>query len=110
MDTDMDEMKFNLGGSGTLWISRLEYSSVRSDGKLPSGGFIEVDGVFRISAPEGGIGADGVMREPAHWAVCLFPCDEHGNVFGWFISFDSRATLCEALRDGISASGPMSLQ
>jgi hypothetical protein len=53
---------------------------------------------------------DGIVRDPAHWAVCLFPRDAHGNVVGWFMEFDSRRDLINALGDGISTNAIMRLQ
>jgi hypothetical protein len=79
-------------------ISRLEYRSLAVDGALPPGRFIEVDGLYRVSAPAGVDGLNGDMADPAHWAVCLFPRDAQGNVVGWFMAFDSRAALVDALK------------
>ncbi len=110
MSQDPCEVTFDLPGSGTMRISRLEYQAVREDGQLPSDGFVEVDGLYRVSAPDGGIGMDGHMHDPSHWAVCLFPRDIHGNVTGWFMSFDSRAALVDSLRDGVWAIAVISLQ
>jgi hypothetical protein len=101
LSTDLSEVIFDLPGSGTVRITRLEYQSVQDDGRLPSGGFVEVDGCFRVSAPNGGNGIDGIMRGDDHWAVCLFPRDAHGNVAGWFMSFDTRDALVDSLGDGI---------
>ena len=64
-------MVFAFHESGTMRISRLEYQSVPEDGKLPSGAFIEVDGLYLVSAPQGGEAMDGTVPDPAHWAVCL---------------------------------------
>lgn len=110
LSPDLYEMTFDLPGLGTMRISRLEYQSVREDGLLPSGGFVEVDGLYRVSAPDGGNGMDGIVHDPAHWAVCLFPRDAHGDVAGWFMSFDTRAALVDSLRDGIWAIVAISLQ
>jgi hypothetical protein len=95
LSQDPCEVTFDLPGSGTMRISRLEYQAVREDGQLPSDGFVEVDGLYRVSS---------------HWAVCLFPRDIHGNVTGWFMSFDSRAALVDSLRDGVWAIAVISLQ
>jgi hypothetical protein len=110
LNTDTCEMVFAFHESGTMRISRLEYQSVPEDGKLPSGAFIEVDGLYLVSAPQGGDGMDGIVGDPAHWAVCLFPRDAHGNVVGWFMEFDSRRDLINALGDGISTNAIMRLQ
>lgn len=75
-------MTFDLDGQGTMRPSRLEYPSVHEDGALLSGGHIEVDGLCRVSAPEDDTDIDGFVREPAHWAVCLFPRGAKGNVVG----------------------------
>jgi hypothetical protein len=103
-------VSFDLPGSGTMRITRLEYQWVEEDGRLPSGAFVEVDGCCRVSAPDGGNGMDGVVNDPCHWAVCLFPRDAHGNVAGWFMSFDTRAALVDSLGDGVWGLVAISLQ
>jgi hypothetical protein len=49
-------------------ISRLEYRSLAVGGALPSGGFIEVDGLYHVSSPAGVDGLYGDMADAAHWA------------------------------------------
>jgi hypothetical protein len=66
--------------------------------------------IIDASAPLGGDGTDGIVRDPAHWAVCLFPRDAHGNVVGWFMEFHSRRDLINALGDGISTNAIVRLQ
>jgi hypothetical protein len=110
LSPDLCEVTFDLPGSGTMRITRLEYQSVQEDGRLPLGGFVEVDGCYRVSAPDGGNGMDGVMHDTAHWAVCLFPRDTQGNVAGWFMSFDTREALVDSLRDSVWSIVAISLQ
>ncbi|NPT42371.1 hypothetical protein GNZ12_34105 [Paraburkholderia sp. 1N] len=87
----------DLNVSTGVLIIRLEYETVREDGMLPSGGFIEVDGVYRTGASEGNYCLGGGGRATAHWAVFLFPRDALGNVFGWLLLSDSPVELANAL-------------
>jgi hypothetical protein len=91
------EATANLNESMDVLIIRLEYEAVREDGKLPSGGFIEVDGVFRTDTSEESCCMGGCERGTAHWAVFLFPRDALGNVFGWLLLSDSPVALADAL-------------
>ena len=87
----------DLNESMGVLIIRLEYEAVGEDGTLPSGGFIEVDGVFRTGTSEENYCTCGCGRGTAHWAVFLFPRDALGNVLGWLMLSDSPAALADAL-------------
>ncbi|MCP2086999.1 UNVERIFIED_ORG: hypothetical protein J2Y81_003016 [Paraburkholderia sediminicola] len=73
LNTDTCQVVIAIHQSGTMRISRLEYQLVPADGELPSGALIAVDGLYLVSAPQGGEAMDGTVPDPAHWAVCLFP-------------------------------------
>jgi hypothetical protein len=81
-------MIFDFPGSGTMRISRPDYPPVQEDGN----------------------GMDGVTNDLAYWTVCSLPRDAHGNVAGWFMSFDTRAVLVDSLADGIWAIVAISLR
>jgi hypothetical protein len=85
----------DLNESMGVLIIRLEYEAVREDGKLPSGGFIEVDDVYRTDASEDNYCVGGCERGTAHWVIFLFPRDAFGNVFGWLMLSDTPAAFTE---------------
>lgn len=93
-----------LRAPAAVLIVRLEYLSVREDGMLPSGAFIEVDGMYRVSTAEDGFDVDGCEFGATCWALYLFPRDAFGNVVGWFMLFTDPGALADALH-GISIAG-----
>jgi hypothetical protein len=93
------EVSGDLNESMGVLIIRLEYEAVGKDGKLPSGGFIEVDDVCRTDASEDNYCVGGFERGTAHGVLFLFPRDALGNVFGWLMLSDSPAALTDALHE-----------
>ena len=82
-------------------ISHFVHVGVLPDGRVPTGGAVEVNGRASESAPEGGCGAEGWQCSPGHWISRVHPRTEDGVVFGYTAHFDSQQELEAANLDEI---------
>ncbi|MGG7607820.1 hypothetical protein [Massilia sp. BKSP1R2A-1] len=74
-------------------ITHFLHTGVLPDGRVPTGGSVEVNGLIVESAPEGGCGSEGCSRSPGHWISKIHPRSEDGTVFGYMVLFNNREEL-----------------
>jgi hypothetical protein len=80
-------------------ITHFIHTDVLPDGRLPTGGAVEVNGQVAYSAPGGGCGSAGCNCSPGHWISKVHARTSDGVVFGYQVSFDSRKELESADMD-----------
>jgi hypothetical protein len=82
-------------------ITHFTHTGVLPDGRVPTGGAVEVNGRVLQSEATGGCGSKGCRCSPGHWISVVHPRTEDGVVFGYTARFDSRTELEAANLDDI---------
>jgi hypothetical protein len=87
--------------SPPVLIVHLEYGQVNEDGKMPSGAFVQVDGMY-LTGTLRDDASSGCGPDEGHWVVVLFPRNTSGTVTGWFMLSANRSALAESFVDTLS--------
>lgn len=74
-------------------IRHFTHTGVLPDGRVPTGGAVEVNGRVIQSDIKGGCGSKGCSCSPGHWISVVHPRTDDGVVFGYTVYFDSRQEL-----------------